>query len=271
MALHDGPTALQGADKKQIAYAFSRAAHQYNHIAEIQHTIALEALTPCANWQNMSVLDIGCGTGRHTHTLAENNNTVMGVDLAQGMLDEAKKAYPTINFRLGDAEALPLKANTFDAVFSSMALQWSLRPDAVMREIARVTKKRGQIALAIMVAGSFSELSQARKRANLPCTENNMCHAHAWLDASVANGMVINAAKVVDYIDTFENVFQLLRSIKGVGAGTLTSSQRVSLSLTRTQLNQLQQAYSQLALERGSRTLPLTYSVLHLSLENRTA
>ena len=58
-----------------------------NTLAEVDFLIELLQLTP-----GMSVLDMGCGAGRHSVELAKRGYQVTGVDLSAGMLAEAQKA-----------------------------------------------------------------------------------------------------------------------------------------------------------------------------------
>src|SRR5471032_1254780 len=50
--------------------------------------------------------DIGCGAGRDTAWLAANGFQAIGVDVSQGLLDEARAAYPGITFQQGSLPAL---------------------------------------------------------------------------------------------------------------------------------------------------------------------
>jgi cyclopropane fatty-acyl-phospholipid synthase-like methyltransferase len=57
-----------------------------NTLAEVDFLIELLALPA-----GCSVLDMGCGTGRHSIELARRGFSVTGVDLSEGMLNEARK------------------------------------------------------------------------------------------------------------------------------------------------------------------------------------
>ena len=63
------------------------------------------------------ILDIGCGTGRHSVELAKRGYRITGIDLSEGQLakarEKAKKENLTIDFRSGDARNLPF-VNEFD-------------------------------------------------------------------------------------------------------------------------------------------------------------
>ncbi len=61
------------------------------------------------------VLDAGCGTGRIAVRLTELGYAVVGVDVDASMLEQARRAAPALDWRLGDLSALAL-AEAFDLV-----------------------------------------------------------------------------------------------------------------------------------------------------------
>ncbi len=67
--------------------------------------------------KSVKILDIGCGTGRHSIELASRGYTVCGVDLSESMLkraaQKAARANVKVDFRRYDARNLPFK-NEFD-------------------------------------------------------------------------------------------------------------------------------------------------------------
>ena len=84
------------------------------------------------NNKEVSVLDLGCGTGKSTEPLfraaGEKNISVVGVDPDLDMLEEArlsadKNKLPII-YKEGSAENLQFSENTFDAIISGAAFHW---------------------------------------------------------------------------------------------------------------------------------------------------
>lgn len=77
------------------------------------------------NPSGTTVLELGCGTGRHASMLAEQGFTVHGVDISEDMLAEANKRRDSLpaqvaerlSFSGGDVRTLDLKKN-FDIVIS---------------------------------------------------------------------------------------------------------------------------------------------------------
>lgn len=64
-----------------------------------------------------TVLDLGCGTGRHAGLLRNLGYDICGVDMSATMLEEARRTQPAITFHEGDARSFRLN-RTFDAVVS---------------------------------------------------------------------------------------------------------------------------------------------------------
>ena len=251
-------------NEQDVAHRFSKAAVQYNSIASVQRIIAKQALANLPIDLQGTVLDIGCGTGIHTQTLANKGAAATGVDIAEGMLAQARKMYSDPIFVEGSAVDLPFCDSQFSTVFSSMALQWVSDTRLVANEIARVLEKSGIAELAIMVAGSFSELKTARKVAQLPQAETYMPTTAQWVNGFKQSGLSLQRVITKDYVDTHCDIMSLLRSVKGVGAG---ETGRKQPPLTRRDIKKLAMAYSNMSGVESK--LPLTYRVSHFRLEKR--
>jgi len=251
-------------NEQDVAHRFSKAAAQYNSIASVQRIIAKQAIKNLPIALQGKALDIGCGTGIHTQTLANKGAAATGVDIAEGMLAQARKMYSDPIFVEGSAVDLPFCDSQFSTVFSSMALQWVSDTRLVANEVARVLEKSGIAELAIMVAGSFSELKTARKVAQLPQAETYMPTTAQWVNGFKQSGLSLQRVITKDYVDTHCDIMSLLRSVKGVGAG---ETGRKQPPLTRRDIKKLAMAYSNMSGVESK--LPLTYRVSHFRLEKR--
>ena len=87
----------------------------------------LRALRAVTDWRQKRVLEIGCGEGRLTRRLARLGAVVWANDPDPGLIAKAKKNVPRsfanrIRFRVGQAERLDHRNETFDAVVFSWVL-----------------------------------------------------------------------------------------------------------------------------------------------------
>ncbi len=72
----------------------------------------------------------------------------MGVDFSSTQLTRARQLYPDIEFRHGDAGALPLPDDSFDAVISNFGMPHFPDPDAFLCEAFRVLRHTGRVAFS---------------------------------------------------------------------------------------------------------------------------
>ncbi|MFE0445623.1 class I SAM-dependent methyltransferase [Streptomyces fungicidicus] len=98
------------------------------------------------------VLDAGCGTGRALPALRAAvgpSGVVLGADLTPAMLREAARAGRDRDgaLLLTDVAALPLRASSLDAVFAAGLIAHLPDPAGNLREIARVVRPGGVLAL----------------------------------------------------------------------------------------------------------------------------
>src|SRR5690242_17486401 len=82
------------------------------------------------------ILDLGCGTGHLTAQIARAGAQVVGLDHSPEMLEQARSAYPALEFVQGDARDFSFPGS-FDAVFSNAVLHWIRQPEAVLRSVRR--------------------------------------------------------------------------------------------------------------------------------------
>ncbi|MGY6019084.1 class I SAM-dependent methyltransferase [Streptomyces spinosirectus] len=98
------------------------------------------------------VLDAGCGTGRALTPLRAAvgaSGVVVGVDLTPAMLQAAVHAGRGHDGQLvlADVAGLPLRSHSLDAVFAAGLIAHLPQPDENVRELARVVRPGGKLAL----------------------------------------------------------------------------------------------------------------------------
>lgn len=102
----------------------------------------LDALEPVAE---KTILEIACGTGRFTTMLAEHGADIVGLDISDAMLHQARSRAQAagvsdhLEFMLGDAGRLPFPDDHFDAVFAMRFFHLADTPEAFLTEMRRVS------------------------------------------------------------------------------------------------------------------------------------
>lgn len=122
------------------------------------------------------VLDVACGVGLASFSLAAHAREVVGVDISGGMLAQArairhKRGVRNVRFILGAAEHLPFADESFDAVVCRLAIHHFPQPEIEMREMARVLKPHGRLVIVDAVSSedaAEAELHNAIERLRDP-------------------------------------------------------------------------------------------------------
>src|SRR5215475_6688541 len=110
------------------------------------------------------VLDVGCGTGSLSFTIAGTTkaSTVIGIDPSVGYLEYARghNTYSHVSFEIGDAQKLPYDNGSFDCCVSSLMIQFVSDAHTAASEMGRVTKKRGTVATCVWDNSGGMELAE---------------------------------------------------------------------------------------------------------------
>ncbi|MCK2183490.1 methyltransferase domain-containing protein [Halomonas getboli] len=261
----DARTDAQERDwRARVAHAFSRAAPHYRERARAQQAMAerlLERLPERAG----AVLDLGCGPGDLAAELAkrfaagqDDGAAVQGLDLAPGMLDEARRRHgEAIGWLCADAADLPLPDGGLDLVVSNLAIQWCPDLDAVLAEVRRVLRPGGRALINTLAPGTLSEVGQAWQR---PAALLGFHDAARHRRAAHAAGF--RGVEVTERIERFHypDLAAVMASIKGVGAQVARDGARLS----RADVARAARRFETLRTEDG---LPVSYHLLTLDLE----
>ena len=115
-------------------------------------SLSIEKLLP----RDLTLADIGCGTGSLTFELARFARKVIGVDSSHEMLRHARaiakeRDLENVEFRQGDALELPLPSRSVDAAFCVMVLHFLADPARAMAGLCRITRPGGSVILVDLV------------------------------------------------------------------------------------------------------------------------
>jgi malonyl-CoA O-methyltransferase len=133
-----------------------------NPLIALEEPVVREALGDVAG---LAVLDLGCGTGRHSLWLAGAGAAVTAVDFSAGMLDEARRkpGAETVRFVVHDLhEPLPFEGGSFDLVVSGLVLEHLRELGAFFAEARRVLRPGGRAVVSAMHPAMFLKGVQAR-------------------------------------------------------------------------------------------------------------
>jgi SAM-dependent methyltransferase len=147
--------AIETSDEPRNFTDFEHRGWQANSQGYVEHwgrlvrqTVA-PTLDAAAVGSGLPVVDICCGPGTLTGEIVRRGASAVGVDFSTEALALARENVPAADFRTGDAAALPFEDATFDAAVSGYGLMHVADPAAVLREMYRVVRPGGRIAVSV--------------------------------------------------------------------------------------------------------------------------
>jgi ubiquinone/menaquinone biosynthesis C-methylase UbiE len=119
------------------------AAHVRNPKDSVYHAYyekpAMYALLP--NIEGKTVLSIGCGSGEDSIYLKRLGAArSVGIDMSDAMIDIAMNSYPECEFHVMNMEAIDFSDNSFDFVYSSLAIHYIEDWSKVFVDVHRILK-----------------------------------------------------------------------------------------------------------------------------------
>lgn len=101
---------------------------------------------------DMAMLDVGCGPATITCDLARQVASVVGIEPVEGILDKARataaeRTVDNVDFEVGSVYELRFDDETFDIVHAHQVLQHLADPVGALREMLRVAKPGGIVAV----------------------------------------------------------------------------------------------------------------------------
>jgi SAM-dependent methyltransferase len=155
-------------EELKVRHAVVWGSGPYQGITETITDIHQRVIERLAPGPRQRFLDLACGTGAVAELAAAAGADVVGVDIAPGLIEQARERAAerglAIEYLVGDAEALGLDSESFDLVASTCGVMFAPDHQAVARELARVPKPGGRIALACWTPDSgLAEMFQVMR------------------------------------------------------------------------------------------------------------
>ncbi len=137
------------ADERAMAGA---RAYEALHVPALFEEWVQPVLDAAEVQPGQAVVDVACGTGvlaRGARERVGSAGSVIGVDPDPGMLGVATEIEPSIEWRRGTAESLPLEDASVDAVVSQFGMMFFTDRVGAAREMLRVARPGGRVSVAV--------------------------------------------------------------------------------------------------------------------------
>src|SRR5712692_7637246 len=194
-----------------------------------------------------TILDVGCGSGVLDRWLARHTggaHRIVAVDIHRTLLHEAaalaKKdgLEQIIEFREGNAEAIPFPDNSFDVAMSATVMEL-LDADRMLREMIRVTKPGGRVAIVVRAVDMHSFVNlplRAELKLKVEALPNGTAGPQGCADASLYQRFCeagLHSVKMFPQLATY------------AGARAHSSNERIHAALSPAEVTEWQTAVAQ--------------------------
>jgi malonyl-CoA O-methyltransferase len=201
-----------------------------------------------------TIVDIGCGTGSSVRGLQKTypRARVYAVDFAEQMLRQARSHYRWLSKKrlvVGDMELLPFREQSFDLVFSSLALPWCNDLAATLKEFARVSRPGAMLLFASFGPATLRELAESWDAVDV------RPHVHQFVDMHDVGDLLMAAGFAQPVVDVetirleYRDFRSLLRDLRETGASNADLGRRRGLT-TPARLRALEQKYRERGFEQ---------------------
>jgi SAM-dependent methyltransferase len=162
----DGPADVAPAAPAIDADAFNRfeaagweaRAGSYGFLSPMTRRVGGTVLAAAGVGPGRQVLDVGSGPGDLAAAAAALGADTVGMDVAPSMVRRAATTHPSIPFRIGSFESIPVGQGTFDAVVGNFVFNHVGRPEAALHEARRVLRSGGWLAISTWDAPRLNRL-----------------------------------------------------------------------------------------------------------------
>ena len=158
-------TAREQLDR--VRERFTRTAQQFASFSLSKRSREAEELLALAAPRGGELaFDLACGPGTFTCAFAPRVRRIVGLDLTAALMEQGRAAardagLGNVEFALGDANALPFSGASFDLATCAYGLHHFAAPDAALRELGRVVRRGGRLALADIFVPADSAVAAA--------------------------------------------------------------------------------------------------------------
>lgn len=251
----------------EISNAFNKQAIEYELAAKVQQEIGVRLLERLQylNIKPQRILDLGCGPGFFSHelTLRYPQAQIVGLDLAQAMLVQAKKKQSwrrKWSLVAADMQNMPFATGTFDLVFANQVIHWGKSLAQVFRELNRIIAVNGCLMFTTLGPDTFMELKKAWLGVNPYAHVNEFADMHDVGDCLMAERFLEPVVDMELLAVHYATLPKLLKALKAQGVKNINPQRNQGLT-GKTAWRQFEHNYSAMQTDLGK--YPLTYEVVY--------
>jgi len=253
-------------DQQRVRQAFDKAVDSYDQAAVLQKEVCrrllekLDVVCLSPEW----VLDAGTGTGEAVKPLQKKYKKaeVVLLDLSEAMLQKAVRQgalFRKPHQVCGNIESLPFAEQSFDLLFSNLAMQWCNDLGATLMEFKRVLKPGALLQFATFGPDTLKELRSSWQKVDSAVHVNNFIDMHDIGDALLQSGFAEPVMESEIITVNYKEVDTLMQDLRDIGANVTANGHRQGL-LTHNLLKKLYEAYE---VHRQDGVLPASYEIIY--------
>ena len=244
-------------NKRAIKKFFDRAAKTYDDAAILPQEVQSRLLERLQYMRHRpsTIIDLGCGTGGALRGLQKTfpDARVFAVDISEQMARRARSRYRLLSKKravVADMENLPFAENSFDLVFSSLALPWCNDLKKALDELARVARPGALLLFASFGPATLRELGASWEAVD------DYPHVHRFIDMHDVGDAMMSAGFAQPVVDAevirmeYREFDRLLDDLRRSGATNAEVARRRGLT-TASQLRAVEAGYRELAYADG--------------------
>lgn len=210
----------------RIRDRFTRTAERFADFAlgarhDEAERLASLALKDFPDAAQALALDLACGPGTFLRGLGPHVRFILGLDLTAAMLARARAAardagLDRAGFAFADANTLPLADASLDLAVCGYSLHHFLHPERIIRELARVIRRGGRVAIADLIVpdGADSELNNRIERTRDPSHARTLAtrEIHSILETA---GLRVRASETSGRPRNFDQWMEMMDASPG--------------------------------------------------------
>jgi ubiquinone/menaquinone biosynthesis C-methylase UbiE len=122
-----------------------------NFLQRLWHGKKWQTVRSLMGAKEKRILDVGCASGYSTNQIGQvmPEAKLVGVDIDGEFIRFAREKYPQFRFLVADAENLPFRGKSFDAVVCTEVIEHLAAPEKMVEEVWRVLKPGGKFILEV--------------------------------------------------------------------------------------------------------------------------